>query len=634
MQRVLLISMPFADARRASNALSVLKPSLIQAGIPCDIEYFNILFRNHCSKPKVYDEVAGYWIIGEWVFSQVLFGSNWFQSERGKPETMQSLFPDNRLNGKECIANLVSLSSSVQAFIEKCFNSVDWNQYEIIGFTSMYSQHTASLALAKKIKENFPEKIIVFGGANCDGQMGKALLQHFPFVNWVFSGEADQSFPQVIKRWSQGFEISGIQGLIYCDESGINDYGFGERLNMDGLPIPDFHDYFQALEKYAPELIPKVNLPIELSRGCWWGEKSQCIFCGVNRRSLKYRTKSPERAKKEIQTLIDTYGIKRIQTVDANLNPDYFQNLLPALAYDDKFKLSEFFVETKTNLNRKEVQLLRQAGTRTCQPGIESFDSEILSCIKKGTTLLQNIQFLKFVRDYGIRAVYNFLYGFPGENPGTYRRMESLIELITHLRPPDVLSPIVLQRFSPIYQNPDFWKVTNIRALPAYQHFYPFKQEDLDNLAYGFDCDFDEKNQFPQYFEPLKKALENWQSLWFKKEPPLLAYEKISEFELVIYDTRPSRLSEQVHLRNLSAFIYLLCDEKKGLNAIQQEIKKQNGYQNNNEKIVEQILDDFIHQKLMVQEKNQYLSLANDLRLMSENESSTLAYLLVTDGKN
>src|SRR5690606_23704643 len=105
------------------------------------------------------------------------------------------------------------------------------------------------------------------------------------------------------------------------------------------------------------------------------------------------------------------------------------------------------------------------------------------------------------------------------------------------------------------------------------------------------------KNQFPQYFEPLKKALENWQSLWFKKEPPLLAYEKISEFELVIYDTRPSRLSEQVHLKDLPAFIYLLCDEKKGLNAIQQEIKKQNGYQNNKEKIVEQILDDFIHQK-------------------------------------
>ena len=159
MQRVLLISMPLLMPA-VFNALSVLKPSLIQAGIPCDIEYFNILFRNHCAKPKVYDEVAGYWIIGEWVFSQVLFGSNWFQSEKGKPETMQSLFPDNRLNGKECIANLVSLSSSVQDFIEKCFNSVDWNQYEIIGFTSMYSQHTASLALAKKLKKIFLKKLL------------------------------------------------------------------------------------------------------------------------------------------------------------------------------------------------------------------------------------------------------------------------------------------------------------------------------------------------------------------------------------------------------------------------------------------------------------------------------------------
>ena len=49
---------------------------------------------------------------------------------------------------------------------------------------------------------------------------------------------------------------------------------------MDGLPIPDFHDYFQALEKYAPELIPKVNLPIELSRGCWWGENPNAFSVG------------------------------------------------------------------------------------------------------------------------------------------------------------------------------------------------------------------------------------------------------------------------------------------------------------------------------------------------------------------
>ena len=208
--------------------------------------------------------------------------------------------------------------------------------------------------------------------------------------------------------------------------------------------------------------------------------------------------------------------------------------------------------------------------------------------------------------------------------------MVSLIELITHLRPPDILSPIVLQRFSPIYQNPDFWKVTNIRALPAYQHFYPFKQEDLDNLAYGFDCDFHEKNQFPQYFEPLKNALEKWQSLWFKKEPPFLAYEKISELELVIYDTRPSRLSEQVHLRNLSAFIYLLCDERKGISTIKHEVNRYDDKKEVTEKYIEKTLNDLVQKKLMIPDNGQYLSLANDLQLMADNESSTLAYLLAS----
>ena len=158
---------------------------------------------------------------------------------------------------------------------------------------------------------------------------------------------------------------------------------------------------------------------------------------------------------------------------------------------------------------------------------------------------------------------YNFFTDF-GENPKAYRHMVSLIELITHyardhqLYRSSALQPHLSESILESDQYSSFRLST----------FLPVKQEDLDNLAYGFDCDFHEKNQFPQYFEPLKNALEKWQSLWFKKEPPLLAYEKISELELVIYDTRPSRLSEQVHLKDLSAFIYLFCDEKKGLNTI------------------------------------------------------------------
>jgi hypothetical protein len=99
----------------------------------------------------------------------------------------------------------------------------------------------------------------------------------------------------------------------------------------------------------------------------------------------------------------------------------------------------------------------------------------------------------------------------------------------------------------------------------------------------------------------------------------------------VIYDTRPSRLSEQVHLRNLSAFIYLLCDERKGISTIKHEVNRYDDKKEVTEKYIEKTLNDLVQKKLMIPDNGQYLSLANDLQLMADNESSTLAYLLVSN---
>jgi hypothetical protein len=84
----------------------------------------------------------------------------------------------------------------------------------IIGFTSVYSQQVASLALARRIKERWPDKIVAFGGANCQEEMGRALLRLFPFVDWVFNGQADLSFPEAVARWSAGEWPEGVSGAF------------------------------------------------------------------------------------------------------------------------------------------------------------------------------------------------------------------------------------------------------------------------------------------------------------------------------------------------------------------------------------------------------------------------------------
>ncbi len=45
-----------------------------------------------------------------------------------------------------------------------------------------------------------------------------------------------------------------------------------------------------------PSVADRIFVPYETSRGCWWGQKKHCTFCGLNPLGMNYRAKSPERA--------------------------------------------------------------------------------------------------------------------------------------------------------------------------------------------------------------------------------------------------------------------------------------------------------------------------------------------------
>src|SRR5207247_426359 len=122
-----------------------------------------------------------------------------------------------------------------------------------------------------------------------------------------------------------------------------------------------------------------------------------------------------------------------------------------------------FHYETKVNLKKHQLKRLSEAGVRDLQPGIESLSTPILRLMKKGCTLLQNLQFLKWCREYGIRVSWNLLFGFPGEDPAEYAKMAQLIPSLRHLDPPDYCSRVRMDRFSPYFASPDEFEFKAIR---------------------------------------------------------------------------------------------------------------------------------------------------------------------------
>jgi radical SAM superfamily enzyme YgiQ (UPF0313 family) len=39
---------------------------------------------------------------------------------------------------------------------------------------------------------------------------------------------------------------------------------------------------------------------METARGCWWGAKHHCTFCGLNQNDMAFRAKSPQCAMDEL----------------------------------------------------------------------------------------------------------------------------------------------------------------------------------------------------------------------------------------------------------------------------------------------------------------------------------------------
>ena len=602
--------MPFGPVFAPSLGLSLLKAGLVREGISVDIHYLTIPFAEaigqdfYCGiadgrRPALQD------LAGEWLFNAALCPTTPADDERYVNELLRDYYSDALL------ARIRRARALVDTFLEQCLRSILRTEPQLVGFTSVFQQHAASLALARRLKLARPSTFIVFGGANCEGVMGAETVRSFPFVDAAVSGEGDVIFPEMVRRVLNGQQIDSLPG-VRSQHTIHTEFAFGTFSNapmvtkMDALPWPDYDDYFTQFRasRYPRDWKPTVFF--ETARGCWWGERMHCTFCGLNGATMAFRSKSPERALAEIDALARRYRRCDFQAVDNILDLRYFKDLMPALA--GRRSRVNIFWETKSNLNKGQVRLLRDASITQIQPGIENLSDAVLKLMRKGVTGLQNIQLLKWCAELGVAAEWNFLWGFPGEPPGEYARLAGMVPWLTHLRPPVSSATIRLDRFSPNFFDAERLGFTHVTPYPAYQHIYRVPPSAVANLACYFTYEFREPQDVTGYVAALDRQIRKWRRV--EKRSALLSVE--AGEHLVLIDLRPSAREPFVVLTGATAALYRECEAVSDLWQLAKRLSEIEGRHVSSERIEEE-LSPLVRRGLVLRDGSRYLALGIEL---------------------
>ena len=611
--RIVLVSMPFGQVFSPSIALSLLKSELAAHDMSAEVKYFSIQFAELIGQHFYYGLSAESrpsieHLAGEWIFSGALPSASRparyvdaILRKRGAAHTGQPV-------SAALIRRILRARAQVDGFLRECLDWMLRARPRLVGFTSMFQQHAASLALARLIKQALPESFVVFGGANCADVMGAETVRQFPFVDAVVSGEADLVFPELARRVLEGQPVGGLPGVRTPDgvaaEFARGRFSPAPMVrDMDALPYPDYSDYFEQFEasRFAREWQPSIYL--ETSRGCWWGERMHCTFCGLNGQTMAFRAKSAPRAVEELTTMTGRYPACVVEMTDNILDLGYFKEFVPELAR--RPPATGIFYEVKANLRKDQLRSLRDAGIRSIQPGIESFSDPVLKLMRKGVSALQNVQLLKWCKELGLQPGWNVLWGFPGEPPDEYLRMARLVPLLTHLQPPEGYGMIRLDRFSPNFFDSERLGFADVRPLPAYRHVYSLSEEALGNLAYYFDFGYREPRDVRAYAEPLFKALREWRQVHEKND--LFSVDLVDG--LLVWDLRPAGRTPLTILRGADRFLYRACDAaidvRRLVDCLDHSIEDPASGD-----VIERRLESLVESRLMVRDGTRYLALA------------------------
>lgn len=624
---VLLLHMPWATTHRPSIALAILERLCEEADVPA-----RVLYPNLDMSARVGFETAGRFAderslygLSEHLFAVDLFGKDELDSDEYLDKFSEVMKEDKTIKRWSApfakIEFLKQLRDEVvPTYLDAVCERVMSLSPTVVGFTATFNQVMASLALANRIKRADQTIHTLAGGACFDDEMGEEYHRGVPHVlDHVFIGEAEDSFREYLRRIKAGESTHGIPGVTYFTDGGLKLIKGSALQDLNQSPSPNYDDFFAETDRLREETGKIFNieyLPFESSRGCWWGQKNHCVFCGINEDLMGFRPKDIDLVINELLTLSGRYGIVKFTATDWIISRWHCDELFSRLK-DLNLDL-ELFYEVRADMKKWQIKDMKQAGVVHIQPGIESLSTPLLKLMKKGTTAIKHVQFLRWCKEAGIHLSYNLLAGFPDEEASWYLEMAELIPRLHHIQPPlHNLHFIEMHRFAPLFEQRERFGVDEHALRADYRFNFPLGTVDPMKIGYFFQ--FHSMSTVPEsdYVNKVREAIDPWIKAHEEKTQPIYEYFIGAGF-LKITDTRKGD-GRYLHLGELHHDVALLCDEVQSRAKLARDLSKRYPREVK-DGTLNRVIDELVRSDVLMSEGNYLLTLPISHRFRTTEE--------------
>ena len=620
---VAFVCMPFCDEFMPCMTYALFKSLLAREGISSRVMHEYLHYAAWFGKEK-YRRIMQICTIGyghdyyacETVFARAAHGKTVRSFEEYLRWMREVHLPGKVFAGEqrqetwESLAYVEEAYQRAEEYLDEAARRVMKDRPPIVCFTSMFQQHNAMIALARRLKREDHPPVIVAGGPNCHGDSGAALIEEVDAIDYVFTGEADEIFSPFCKRLLQDGAVPDEElppGVL--SRTRTENKPAPITMDLDQLPIPDFSDYYEERAMLFPEFRKEYVFTAEGSRGCWWAAKHPCRFCGLNGCATHlYREKSVERFADELTELAKQYPHAQCFFTDNVLSLSHLRGLPEALMKREAYRenVLRIFTEIKSSTSEEDIYRLTQGGFYWVQAGIETFSDEILQLMNKGVTAIRQVQTMKHCRAHGVAVMWYILVGTPGETEEMCREVNRILPKIMHLDQPGTVAQVMYLRYSDYMEHPDK-NVPLLRPDRGYDFVYPdenfiartahlFAPEDESELETYYDY-----RKIGSAYEELYRLTEEW------REHPQMLLMKDKKDMIKILDTRLIAHKMLYHLTGVKMELLRICRnaiaEKDILNRLEQEYTGEE---------IREALQWLVQESLLLEIRGEYLTLAVD----------------------